>query len=195
MPRHRQENHLILLLNLSVGLSTSSCRNHLAKEILGGPGTTYEITYHFTKLTGAIVGGVVLVGVIICCLLGKRKRNRDERKRLAARVPRPPGPGGFYPQPPNSFNALPVPALTRYIQEHELVAIPTPDLPRPREYPVPAYQIYTPQVQGAGYEHILRDEGHETNDEEALLPDSNPPPYVESSEEFAGTQRHEREMV
>lgn len=50
-----------------------------------------------------------------------------------------------------------------------------------------------PQAQRAGYEHILRDESHETNDNEALLP--GPPPYVEPSEELAGAERREHEMV
>jgi hypothetical protein len=79
------------------------------------------------------------------------------------------------------------------MEEHELVPIPPMDPPRPREYPVPAYQICMPQPQTAGYEHVLRDESHETSDSEALLP--GPPPYVEPTEELVGAERHEHEMV
>lgn len=55
--------------------------------------------------------------------------------------------------------------------------------PQLEQYPVPAYQIFQPQAQRAGYQHILRDEGHET-DHEDLIPQTDPPPYVEPANEM-----------
>lgn len=55
--------------------------------------------------------------------------------------------------------------------------------PQPQRYPVPAYQIFQPHAQRAGYQHILRDEGQET-DHEDLIPQTDPPAYVDPPDEM-----------
>jgi len=50
----------------------------------------------------------------------------------------------------------------------------------PQQYPAPAYQIFQPQAQRAGYTHVLRDEA----DVEALVQGGAPPGYVEPVDEM-----------
>jgi len=116
----------------------------------GGPGVDYVITYHFTKVTGAIVGSIILVGIIILCIIGKRKRKRAEHKRVAERASHsmPPGPGGFYPGSRNSFDGMPSSGVMIYSQQHEIMPLPPIGAPPPQEYPVPAYQIFRPRHKG-----------------------------------------------
>jgi hypothetical protein len=150
----------------------------------GGPGVTYTATFKFTKVTGAIAGGVVLAIIILLCIWRKRQDRRERRAKAPPRMVygRPLAGNGMYrpasPPRSNAFNPLQAVRLQNFTG-----APPVSPPPQPQQYPVPAYQIFQPQAQRAGYQHILRDEGHET-DHEDLIPQTDPPPYVEPGNEM-----------
>ena len=78
---------------------------------------------------------------------------------------------------------MPPPAveLQRYDQVYPNRPIsPAGPPPPPQQYPVPEYQIFQPQAQRQGYQHVLRDEGE---DREALVREP-PPGYVESVDDM-----------
>ncbi|KAN0104120.1 hypothetical protein V8E51_009865 [Hyaloscypha variabilis] len=153
-------------------------------EAVWGPGTTYQLTYHFTKVTGAIAGSLALAAIIVCCFLGRWKRRRDQRKppqpRYANRQRRSPF-NPFYNSQPTAAMPLPAVELQRYDQAYPNRPIsPAGPPPPPQQYPVPEYQIFQPQAQRQGYQHVLRDEGE---DREALVREP-PPGYVESVDDM-----------
>ncbi|PMD13714.1 hypothetical protein NA56DRAFT_665318 [Hyaloscypha hepaticicola] len=65
----------------------------------GGPGATYEATFKFTKVTGAIAGGVVLACIILLCIWRKRQDRRERRAKAPPRI--------VYPHPLPEFNGSP----------------------------------------------------------------------------------------
>lgn len=154
----------------------------------GGPGVTYEATFKFTKVTGAIAGGVVLAVIILLCIWRKRQDRRERRAKAPPRIvyPNPLAGNSMYrpasPPRSNNFNPLQAVRLQNFTRSQQGHIPPVSPPPQPQQYPVPAYQIFQPQAQRAGYQHILRDEGHET-DHEDLIPQNDPPPYVEAANE------------
>ncbi|KAE9363393.1 hypothetical protein N431DRAFT_450169 [Stipitochalara longipes BDJ] len=140
-----------------------------------------------TEAVCAIAGSLILVTLIVCCFLGRWKRRRDQRKPHPPRVPyahrqrrSPFNP--FYNSQPNAAMTPPAVELQRYDQAYPNRPISPTGPPPPQQYPAPAYQIFQPQAQRAGYQHVLRDE---RDDHEALIREPSPPPYVEPADEMS----------
>jgi hypothetical protein len=137
-----------------------------------------------------------VLGIILCCIWRKRQDRRARNGKLPPRIvyPNRLGRGGIYPPPPNAFNPLQPVELQQYGQTHPqgpMFPRPASPPPPPQHYPVPAYQIFQPQAQRAGYQHILRDEANEAIDHEVSLPEANPPPYIELADDMARGEMRE----